>query len=177
MTTRRWHGPYQPGAMAGIDRRSIISLLRHDNPKKKGQLPRERFAQYRDGMTVDQYIAAVVGIGQREEWALDDLCWDQMPPAFIRVEPPSNMKPWSVADAKAKLSEILRLARAGEPQTIGSEEPCVVISAARVAQLWQPEPLGKFLIESAPRGDDLELPPRSDDRGDPFAVDKSERAA
>ena len=84
---------------------------------------------------------------------------------------------WSVADAKAKLSEILRLARAGKPQTIGSEEPCVVISAAQFAQMWQPEPLGKFLIESAPRGYDLELPSRSDDRGDPFAADNSERPA
>jgi len=38
---------------------------------------------------------------------------------------------WTVADAKAKLSEILRLARAGQPQTIGSEEPCVVVSAGQ----------------------------------------------
>jgi hypothetical protein len=29
--------------------------------------------------------------------------------------------------------------------------------------------LGKFLIESAPKIGDLELPPRADSRGDPFA--------
>ena len=75
---------------------------------------------------------------------------------------------WSVAEAKAKLSEILRLARAGEPQTIGSEEPCVVISAEQFEQLSQRH-LGKFLIESAPRGVELELPTRGGDRSDPFA--------
>jgi prevent-host-death family protein len=78
-------------------------------------------------------------------------------------------KPWSVADAKAKLSEILRLARAGEPQTIGTEEPCVVVSAAQYEQYFQPDHLGLFLIESAPRGHDFELPSRSRDRDDPFA--------
>jgi prevent-host-death family protein len=76
---------------------------------------------------------------------------------------------WSVAEAKARLSEILRLARAGQPQTIGSDDPCVVISAAQFEQLWQPQHLGRFLIESAPRGVELELPPRGNDRGDPFA--------
>jgi hypothetical protein len=35
------------------------------------------------------------------------------------------------------------------------------------------EHLGKFLVASAPRGDDLELPPRGDRRGDPFAVDEN----
>jgi hypothetical protein len=84
---------------------------------------------------------------------------------------------WSVAEAKAKLSEILRLARAGEPQSIGSEDPCMVVSAAQFAQMWQPDHLGKFLIESAPRGFELELPSRSGDRDDPFANDASGRAA
>jgi len=37
----------------------------------------------------------------------------------------------------------------------------------------EPEHLGKFLIVSAPRGSDLELPPRGDGRGDPFAVDEN----
>ncbi len=35
----------------------------------------------------------------------------------------------------------------------------------------EPEHLGEFLIASAPRGSDLELPRRRDGRGDPFAVD------
>jgi prevent-host-death family protein len=75
---------------------------------------------------------------------------------------------WTVSEARAKLSEILRLARAGEPQTIGSEDPCVVISAAQLDRLWQPQHLGKFLVESASRGIEVELPPRADRRGDPF---------
>ena len=37
----------------------------------------------------------------------------------------------------------------------------------------EPEHLGELLIASAPRGSDLELPPRSDGRGDPFAVDEN----
>lgn len=37
---------------------------------------------------------------------------------------------WTVQDAKAQLSELLRRARAGEPQRIGmTDEACVVISA------------------------------------------------
>src|SRR5579863_8445386 len=90
---------------------------------------------------------------------------------------PAQNKNWSVADAKAKLSEILRLARAGEPQTIGSEDACVVVSAADFARYWQPQPLGRFLVESAPRGAALDLPSRAEDRGDPFAADADGRAA
>jgi prevent-host-death family protein len=90
---------------------------------------------------------------------------------------PCRQAPWTIAEAKAKLSEILRLARAGEPQTIGTEEPCVVVSAARFAEMWQPDHLGKFLIESAPRDYELELPSRSDNRGDPFAGDAGGRPA
>jgi len=37
----------------------------------------------------------------------------------------------------------------------------------------EPEHLGIFLIASAPRGSDFELPPRGDGRGDPFAVDEN----
>ena len=37
---------------------------------------------------------------------------------------------WTVQDAKAQLSELLRRARAGEPQRIGmTDEACVVVSA------------------------------------------------
>jgi prevent-host-death family protein len=84
---------------------------------------------------------------------------------------------WSVAEAKGKLSEILRRAREGEPQTIGAEDPCVVVSASDFQKYWRSEHLGKFLVESAPRGCEFELPSRAGDRGDPFAPDKDERAA
>jgi prevent-host-death family protein len=118
-------------------------------------------------MTVADYIADVINFGDREQVALDDLAWDQNR-SFIRIDAPNLSHAWSVAEAKAKLSEILRLARAGEPQIIGSEEPCVVVSAAEFEQFWQPRHLGRFLIETAPRGLELELPPRDNDRADPL---------
>jgi prevent-host-death family protein len=77
-------------------------------------------------------------------------------------------KAWTVVEAKARLSEILRLARAGQPQTIGTEDACVVVSATQFEQSLQSGHLGRYLIESAPRGFELELPSRSHDRGSPF---------
>jgi len=59
---------------------------------------------------------------------------------------------WSVQQAKARLSEVMRLARAGDPQTIGSSDPCIVVSAEAFAQAQRPVHLGGFLVESAPTG-------------------------
>jgi hypothetical protein len=71
-----------------------------------------------------------------------------------------------VQEAKAKLSEILARARAGEPQRIGLEDSCIVVSeeawAARGASL------GAWLVDSAPKGAPLATPPRFSPRGDPF---------
>ena len=75
---------------------------------------------------------------------------------------------WSVQDAKSKLSEVLRRARAGTPQTIGSREPCIVVSQDEF-NTHSKVHLGRFLIKSAPRGKPLELPARKTKRGDPFA--------
>lgn len=75
---------------------------------------------------------------------------------------------WSVQNAKAKLSEVLARARKGEPQRIGLEESCVVVSeeawAARAGVS-----LGAWLVDSAPRGAPLAAAPRGSKRGDPFA--------
>lgn len=170
MTTRteRWRAGSKLGDetlfwndMDNIDERSIIHVLSPNNPKR-GESGK-RFALYREGMTIKDYLAAVGD----EKVARQDLAWDQNH-LFIKISPPEK-KTWSVFEAKAKLSEILRLARAGEPQTIGSEEPCMVISADQFEQLPQRQHLGKFLIETAPRGVELELPPRGSDRPDPFA--------
>jgi prevent-host-death family protein len=89
----------------------------------------------------------------------------------------ASAKAWSVAEAKAKLSEILRRARGGEPQTIGAEDPCVVVSASDFQKYWRSEHLGRFLVESAPGGGEFELPSRAGDRADPLAAEKDERAA
>jgi hypothetical protein len=79
---------------------------------------------------------------------------------------------WTVQEAKSKLSEVLKRAKAGEPQVIGAQDPCIVISMTEYRRLSarDAEPhLGKWLVDNAPRGFELELPPRGDDRPDPFA--------
>jgi len=75
---------------------------------------------------------------------------------------------WTVQDAKAQLSELLRRARAGQPQRIGVTDTCVIVSEKDWAAL-QGSDLGVWLVESAPRGQDLTLPTRGSRRGDPFA--------
>ena len=81
---------------------------------------------------------------------------------------------WSVKAAKAKLSEVLARARAGEPQRIGLEDSCVVVSeAAWLARAG--ESLGAWLVESAPRGAPIKLASRKSRRGDPFATTKRKR--
>jgi prevent-host-death family protein len=75
---------------------------------------------------------------------------------------------WTVQDAKAQLSELLRRARAGEPQRIGlTDEACVVVSA-KAWEAARPSELGCWLVDSAPMGEDLELPPRRSRRADPL---------
>jgi prevent-host-death family protein len=78
---------------------------------------------------------------------------------------------WSVPDAKAHLSEVLRRARAGEPQVIGTQAPCVVISAAEFKRLSPPKHLGQYLVETAPSGEALSLPSRASNRPSPFSGD------
>lgn len=71
---------------------------------------------------------------------------------------------WSVAKAKAELSEILRRARAGAPQIIGAQNPCVVVSAEVYEEAMAPHD-GRWLVEVAGRvGFDIPLPPRGEDR-------------
>jgi prevent-host-death family protein len=154
-----------------IKRSWIIVKLVSENPKRG--VARERFALYRNGTTVEDYIGAVIFHGGEERVALEDVCWD-LNHEFIELREPT--KPWSVAEAKAKLSEILRLARAGEPQRIGTDEACVVVSAEQFEHHLRPDHLCRFLIESAPRGYELELPSRASRRGDPFAFEEDGRS-
>ena len=74
---------------------------------------------------------------------------------------------WRVAEAKARLSEILRLAEEEGPQRIGRRKPFVVVPE----RLWRERsapapaasrmPLGRWLVENMPRGTNLEIPPRA----------------
>jgi hypothetical protein len=79
-------------------------------------------------------------------------------------------KPWTVQDAKTHLSEVLRRARAGEPQRIGLADACVVI-AERDWAVAQASDLGAWLVASAPRGEDLPDVPRATGRPHPFSGD------
>jgi prevent-host-death family protein len=81
---------------------------------------------------------------------------------------------WTVQDAKAQLSELLRRARGGEPQRIGmTDEACVVVSA-KTWEALHPSALGSWLVDNAPAGEDLELPARRSHRADPFENNSSQ---
>lgn len=81
---------------------------------------------------------------------------------------------WTVAEAKARLSEILRLAEAEGPQHIGARKSFVVVPAAAWYEKTPPrKPLGQWLIENMPRGIELEIPDRSSNRKIPF-IDKED---
>lgn len=69
---------------------------------------------------------------------------------------------WTVQDAKAQLSEVLRRARAGDPQVIGTRDPCVVVSLADYEKRRAETPfhLGQFLLDNPPPFE-LDLPPRA----------------
>ena len=84
---------------------------------------------------------------------------------------------WRVAEAKARLSEILRLAEEEGPQRIGRRKPFVVVPE----RMWRErtgrertdparKPLGQWLVENMPRGTNLEIPrERESKRPIPFA--------
>jgi prevent-host-death family protein len=68
---------------------------------------------------------------------------------------------WSVQEPKAKLSEVLRKAREGGPQPIGTHGPCIV----GPLEAWEEksgscEHLGRWLVRIAPRGAALGSPAR-----------------
>ena len=66
---------------------------------------------------------------------------------------------WTVAEAKAKLSEILRLAEEEGPQRIGLRRPFVVVPERVWREKSPPEMhLGRWLIENVPRGLNWEIP-------------------
>ena len=78
---------------------------------------------------------------------------------------------WTIADAKARLSELLRRASREGPQWIGTRRQYVVVPA----ELWESHsnprvPLGRWLVQHFPAGMDLAEPDRRDPpRPVPFA--------
>ena len=80
-----------------------------------------------------------------------------------------SQRVWTVTEAKARLSEILRLAESEGPQRIGTRRRFVVVPAETWDTQANPrKPLGQWLIENMPRGTALELPDRSSGRSIPF---------
>lgn len=77
---------------------------------------------------------------------------------------------WTVAAAKARLSEVLRLAEEEGPQRIGTRKTFLVVSENVWNEHVSPrQPLGHWLVENIPRGVDIELPDRNEpDRDIPF---------
>ncbi len=70
---------------------------------------------------------------------------------------------WTVAEAKARLSELLRLASNEGPQRIGQRKRYVVVSEEEWEKHTRPRlPLGRWLVQRVPRGEELTLPDRTD---------------
>ncbi len=82
-----------------------------------------------------------------------------------------SRKTWTVAEAKARLSEILRLASEEGPQRIGSNPRYVIVTEEEWLERAEPRiPLGRWLVENMPRIGDLELPDRAElERPPPFS--------
>ncbi len=78
---------------------------------------------------------------------------------------------WTVAEAKSRLSEILRLAEQEGPQHIGTRRSFVVVPADVWYRKSPPrKPLGQWLVDNMPRGVDLEIPGREERRREiPFS--------
>lgn len=78
-------------------------------------------------------------------------------------------KVWTIADAKARLSELLRLAN-DDPQFIGTKKAYVLITHKQWQEMNEPkEPVGRWLVEAMSGVGELELPNREDPERDiPF---------
>ncbi len=87
----------------------------------------------------------------------------------MATEADSTSQIWTVAEAKARLSHILRCAEEDGPQRIGTRRTFVVVPE----HVWEQHTesdvsLGHWLIENMPRGYEFEPPERRSDRPIPF---------
>lgn len=93
----------------------------------------------------------------------------------VTVNKTAPNRVWTVAEAKARLSEVLSLAEEEGPQRIGIRKPFVVVPAAVWEEKTRPrKPLGQWLIENVPRGTNLEAPDRFSRRRIPFIDETGE---
>lgn len=69
---------------------------------------------------------------------------------------------WTIAETKAKLSKILRLANE-EPQYIGTKKSYVIVTAKQWEKVSAPaEPMGQWLVKNLAELGELKLPDRKD---------------
>ena len=71
---------------------------------------------------------------------------------------------WTVAEAQARLPEILRLAAEEGPQRISAGKSFVIAAERQLAPAPERKPMGQWLVENMPRGIDLEIPSRRESR-------------
>lgn len=70
---------------------------------------------------------------------------------------PEARRVWTVAEAKSRLSEVLRRAEEEGPQQVGRRRAFVIVPAAEWYAKTQPRlPVGRWLVENMPRGADLD---------------------
>lgn len=70
---------------------------------------------------------------------------------------PEARRVWTVAEARSRLSEVLRRAEEEGPQQIGRRRAFVVVPAAEwYAKTQTRLPVGRWLVENMPRGADLD---------------------
>ena len=88
---------------------------------------------------------------------------------------PSPQRVWTIAQAKARLSEVLRLAEKEGPQHIGKRRTFVVVPAGDwYAKVSPRPPMGQWLVNNMPRGANLDVPrERKSGREIPFTPDNS----
>ena len=98
--------------------------------------------------------------------------------AFTRIWPaPMTQHIWTLTEARAKLSEIMRRASSEGPQIIGARKSYVLVPKDQWDSLVaKPPALGAWLIDHMPRAagpdDELQLPDSRDPpRATPFAPD------
>jgi prevent-host-death family protein len=79
---------------------------------------------------------------------------------------------WTVAEAKSRLSEVLRRAEDEGPQRIGTRKESVVVPAGVWDERNEPgQSLGRWLLAHAPRIGALKLPTRDDSEEPPGPFD------
>ena len=107
-------------------------------------------------------------------WSILDYIESRKGACMVQNSQPVRV--WTVSEAKARLSEVLRRSETEGPQRIGARRAFVVVPAdVWYANSPQREPMGKWLVENMPRGIDLEIPERKEgDRSIPFADDSGE---